>query len=468
MDNISPFTRVINAEEYLKNDFEQSSNTRVFNLCDDYNYCKKGYYVSLLAEARKHKPIPSVSTISDLQNKDALKLVSESINISLNKALKEIRADEFEISLYFGKNLAEKYSSLAKIIYSHFRVPLLRVYCHKKNEVWNIRSIRSISFKEVPESHYEFVIEKMVEYLGSSHSNKRPKGPSEKYDLAILLNPEEKHPPSNLGAIKSFVKAAKDLRINAEIIGPKDISALNQFDALFIRETTNVFDHTYKFAKRAELEGLVVMDDPQSILRCCNKVYLHDFLVKKKLSTPETWIIYKNSDLSSFKKFPLIIKKPDSAFSQGVKKVNNHEELQLQAREYFLKSDLLVIQEFLQTDFDWRIGIIDNEPLYACRYHMATNHWQIIKHDGDKTVEGSVDTLSISEVPKKAIQLAQKACKEIGNSLYGVDIKEKNDQFYIIEVNDNPTIEKGSEDGVIGQQLYLKIMSTFLRRLEAR
>src|SRR5690606_19008048 len=155
-----------------------------------------------------------------------------------------------------------------------------------------------------------------------------------------------------------------------------------------------------------ELEGLVVIDDPQSILRCCNKVYLHDLLTKKHLSTPKTWIIQKNTDLENFKDFPLIIKKPDSAFSAGVKKVNNLQELKDQAKEYFLKSDLLVLQEFLQTDFDWRIGVIDNEPLYACRYHMAKNHWQIIKQDGSKTHEGGVDTLTIDEVPKKAIQLA--------------------------------------------------------------
>jgi glutathione synthase/RimK-type ligase-like ATP-grasp enzyme len=467
-ESLGSNNQILTAEEYLKNDYELSTNARVINLSDDYNYCKKGYYVSLLAEARKQKPLPSVSTISDLQNKDAFKLVAEAINLSLNKALRDIKADEFEISLYFGKNLAEKYSYLAKTIFSYFRVPLLRVYCLKKHDVWSIRSIRSISFKEIPDTHYEFLFEKMNDYLKSSHSNKKPKGPSEKYDLAILINPDEELPPSNLGAIKSFVKAAKDLRINAEIIGPKEISSINQFDALFIRETTNVFDHTYKFAKRAELEGLVVMDDPQSILRCCNKVYLHDFLVKKKLSTPETWIIYKNTDLSHFTKFPLIIKKPDSAFSEGVKKVNSLEELNVQAQEYFLKSDLLVIQEFLQTDFDWRIGVIDNEPIYACRYHMASNHWQIIKREGNKAVEGVVDTLAVDEAPKKAIQLALKACKEIGNGLYGVDIKEKDGNFYIIEVNDNPSIEKGSEDRVLGQQLYHKIMSTFLRRLEAR
>ena len=65
--------KAITADEYLKNESEENGQIRVFNLCNDYSYCKRGYYVSLLAEARKQRPLPSVSSISDLQNKDSLK-----------------------------------------------------------------------------------------------------------------------------------------------------------------------------------------------------------------------------------------------------------------------------------------------------------------------------------------------------------------------------------------------------------
>jgi glutathione synthase/RimK-type ligase-like ATP-grasp enzyme len=58
-----------------------------------------------------------------------------------------------------------------------------------------------------------------------------------------------------------------------ELIEKEDYGRLAEFDALFIRETTGVNHHTYRFARRAEAEGLVVVDDPQSILKCTNKVY---------------------------------------------------------------------------------------------------------------------------------------------------------------------------------------------------
>ena len=38
----------------------------------------------------------------------------------------------------------------------------------------------------------------------------------------------------------------------------------------------------------------------------------------------------------------------------------------------------------------------------------------------------------------------------------------------MIEVNDNPNIDAGFEDMVLKDQLYLRIMESFLRRIENR
>ncbi|MCR4315593.1 MAG: RimK family protein [Planctomycetes bacterium] len=462
------FCTVLTAKDYLKDELNLQGKTRVFNLCNDYSYCKKGYYVSLLAEARGHRPFPSVTSISDFHSHDSIRLISENISDALSRSLKDLKSDGFELSIYFGKNIAQKYDQIAKQIFNHLQTPLMRVFCHRKDDAWHIKGIKPISFKDVPQSHYEKLIGSVNEFFGSGDLPQRKKSHISKYDLAILCNRAEEIPPSNEGAIKAFVSAAKELRMSAEIIGPKDIGHLSRFDALFIRETTSVSDHTFVFARKAELDGLVVIDDPLSILRCCNKIFLHDLLKKQKLSVPETTIIYKDTDLSTFTRFPLVIKKPDSAFSAGVKKVNAPEELSRQTAEYFKKSDLLIVQEFMKTDFDWRIGILDNRPLYACKYYMARDHWQIIKRMDGKTSEGNADSVPINMVPPKALQLAIEVCKKIGNGLYGVDIKEKNGQFFIIEVNDNPSIDKGCEDSVSGKGLYREIMGTFLRRLEAR
>ncbi|MEZ4873091.1 MAG: RimK family alpha-L-glutamate ligase [Bdellovibrionales bacterium] len=313
-----------------------------------------------------------------------------------------------------------------------------------------------------------FLVKSMNEYFGYPQSVKKTNLKNYKYDMAILYNPEEEIPPSDKGAIEQFISAAKDLRISAEVIGNKDIGNLNRFDGLFIRETTDIMNHTFHFAKKAEMEGLIVIDDSQSIVRCCNKVFLHDLLSKKSINTPQTTILYKNKKFEDIYEYPLIVKKPDSAFSAGVKKVNNFQELKACTDEFFKGSDLLITQEYMPTEFDWRIGVLNNEPLYACKYYMSSGHWQIINREGNKTREGNVETFDVHTVPSEAVRLALRACKAIGDSLYGVDIKERDGEFYVIEVNDNPSIEKGCEDKILGQNLYKRIVDVFYNRMESR
>jgi glutathione synthase/RimK-type ligase-like ATP-grasp enzyme len=183
-------------------------------------------------------------------------------------------------------------------------------------------------------------------------------------------------------------------------------------------------------------------------------------------------IIHKNN-IAKIKEvlgLPCILKQPDSAFSAGVKKVEDEEQLEKTVTKLLSNSDLIVAQEFLPTDFDWRIGICDRRPLYACRYYMARRHWQIIKRDesGNTNDEGRVDTLSIGEAPDDVVKTALKAANLIGDGLYGVDMKEIGQKCYVIEVNDNPSIDAGYEDTVLKDALYREIMGVFLKRIEMR
>ena len=85
------------------------------------------------------------------------------------------------------------------------------------------------------------------------------------------------------------MKAAESLAIRPELITRDDYGRLAEFDALFIRETTYVNHHTYRFARRAASEGLVVIDDPVSIVRCTNKVYLAELLQRYRIPSRQRW-----------------------------------------------------------------------------------------------------------------------------------------------------------------------------------
>ncbi|HKL14051.1 MAG TPA: RimK family protein [Balneolaceae bacterium] len=461
---------VVSAKVYLSStEYSTMRNAKVFNLCKSYRYQSLGYYVSLLASARGHTPVPNVLAIQDIKSQAIIRIASAELDSTIQISLKPIQGDAFTLSIYFGKNLAKRHNQLSQKLFMQFQAPLLRAEFIKKDSVWILRSLQPIALDDVPDEHRPFVSEMATEFFNKRSVN-RPKKET-RYDLAILVNPQEPLPPSDEKALRKFCKAAESLDFYVELITKDDISRINEFDALFIRETTSVNHHTHRIARRAEAEGLVVIDDPESILTCTNKVYLAELLKKHRVPAPDTVILNRDNIKEPPKTlgFPLILKQPDSSFSQGVHKVDTIEEYLSETGRLFEKSDLLIAQKFLPTPFDWRIGILNGKPLYACRYHMARKHWQIYERTGDgKTHEGQSDTLPVNEVPSHVLKSAQKAAQLIGDSLYGVDVKEIDGEAYIIEVNDNPNIDAGIEDEHLKNELYTSIMQEFLRRIELK
>ncbi len=466
-----PGVEVVDARSYLtKPQYSDLRSVKVFNLCRSYRYQSTGYYVSLLAEARGHKPRPSVTTIEDLKSQSMMRFVSSELDDLIQQSLSRIQSDKFTLSVYFGRNLAKRYDRLSRQLFAMFESPLLRAQ-FVRDKKWQLHRVSTIAASDIPESHREFVVS-VAEHHFEGRGGRVKKRSAMRYDLAILHREGDPEPPSHPKALQKFIKAAESLGIRTELIERDDFGRIAEFDALFIRETTAVNHHTYRFSRRAANEGLVVIDDPVSILRCTNKVYLAELAARHKIPTPRTMVVHKDNveTLKAEIPFPLVLKRPDSAFSVGVCKAHDVIELEAQLRRMLADSDLVVAQEFLPTTFDWRIGVLDQRPLYACKYHMAKNHWQIIKHKegGGDADYGAVETLPVELAPKKAVHVALKAANLIGDGLYGVDVKQSGDNFYVIEVNDNPTIDSGEEDKILGDELYRRIMQVFLTRIEQR
>jgi glutathione synthase/RimK-type ligase-like ATP-grasp enzyme len=461
--------QVVDAGTYLTDPaYSNLRNSRVFNLCRSYRYQTSGYYVSLLAEARGQKPTPNITTLQDLKNQAMVRIVSEELDELIQKCLAPIKSSRFTLSIYFGRNLAKRYARLALALFNQFQSPLLRAQFQRSEKRWQLRRVVPISSNEVPETHRPFVVRAAGEHFAGRRGSIKKRTPT-RFDMAILHNPSDPEPPSNEKALQKFIKIAAEFGIDADLITRDDYGRIAEYDALFIRDTTFVDQYTYRFSRRAAGEGLVVIDDPQSILRCTNKVYLAELLARHKVPMPKTRVVHRENmeEIAEELGFPFVLKKPDSSFSKGVVKVSNHEELVKRLTEYFTESDLLVAQEFLPTTFDWRIGIIDKQPLYACKYYMAQGHWQIIRQDRTGSDRyGKSETLPIELAPRRVVQAALKAANLMGNGLYGVDVKQSDDKFYVIEVNDNPNLDAGFEDAVLKDELYRRILAVFLKRIE--
>jgi glutathione synthase/RimK-type ligase-like ATP-grasp enzyme/ribosomal protein S18 acetylase RimI-like enzyme len=461
--------KVVSSKKYITGpEFQSLKNVRIFNLSNSYQYQKMGYYVSLLASARDHRVIPNVTTLRDFSSQSLVRSLSGYIDEDIQKTLKQVEGNKVSIFVYFGKSVNPKFRQLAQKLYHLFEAPMLQID-FVKTEKWLIQRVTPLSLKRVNPEHLEKVQEFARDYFSKKRFS-RPRFKNYKYDLAILVNPKEKNPPSCPVALQNFKKAAEKEGFDTEFITKEDFSQLSEFDALFIRETTSVNDHTYHFSRAAYAEGLVVIDDPWSILRCSNKIFQNERLRQNKIKTPATVVLSK----STYRKlqtvhltFPLVLKQPDSAFSLGVEKVNTPEELDASLKKLFRLSDLVIVQEFMPSEFDWRIGVLDQAPLYACKYFMAKDHWQIYDwNSSNKNNWGNVETVPLGEVPGTVIKTAVKAASLIGDGLYGVDLKMLNGEVYVIEINDNPNIDAGIEDHVLKEELYGRIIRSLINRIE--
>ena len=62
--------------------------------------------------------------------------------------------------------------------------------------------------------------------------------------------------------------------------------------------------------------------------------------------------------------------------------------------------------------------------------------------------------------------VAVRAAKPVGDGFYGVDIKQADTGYVVMEVNDNPNLEHGIEDAVSKDEVWVKLLRWFIERFE--
>lgn len=465
--------KLLSASEYLSKPELGIAAKQIINLCAVEDYLSQGYYVSLLAKARGQRAVPNIDTITGLSWKKLYKNhLAELGKLIAGKVPADAPSgpkDAITVECYFGEPNHAWAKRLAARAFRLFPAPILEIKLKHGKAGWAIEYIWPLSSASVDKADNA----RFCDCLSDYHNNRRNFGlPKRKpsFDIAILVDPQEKMPPSNEQAIRQFMRAAERQNLHAEVIGRKDLNRLSSFDALFIRETTNIDNHTFTFARKAEELGLPVMDDSVSILRCSNKVYLREAMARAKIATPKTFLVTKTTlrDVLGQLPLPMVLKIPDGSFSRGVVKVKSEAEYLAEAAKMLEDSFIVIAQEYLPTDFDWRIGVLDGKPLFACKYHMARGHWQIYNHKaGGKTDAGTFETMPVESAPDAIVKAAVKAAAQMGRGLYGVDLKQVGGQAVVIEVNDNPNIDAGVEDKFLGEKVYDAVMGVFRQRILA-
>src|ERR1700731_255048 len=384
--------KVISTGEYLARPrLFDMGRPKIVNLARSYAYQSKGYYASLLAEARGHRVVPTVETMLELREQKLYEHALPDLEDEPNRCAS--RADfrpesEFKLLVCFGIARDERFEPFGRLLFDWFRCPALEVIVEPGTRL-SIDRIRPRAITRLANGEGEFFRESL-----NNHTKREWRDPKArsvaKYDLAVLYDPNEneKTAPSSPSSIKYFGRIAEKNSVDVELITKRQLAQLAEFDGLFIRETTSIDNHTYRFARRAWQEGMPVIDDPMSMIRCTNKVFLMELLGSNQVPMPRTLMLADHADLPRAIDelgLPLVVKIPDGSFSRGVHKIESAVALKRICEELFEETDLLLAQKFLPTDFDWRVGVLAGEPMFVCQYRMARGHWQ----GGENKPDGS-------------------------------------------------------------------------------
>lgn len=281
--------------------------------------------------------------------------------------------------------------------------------------------------------------------------------------ISILVDHNDPYPPSNDIAIEKFANAARDAELQPIIVEGNQPGRIIFSEALFIRTTTSTYDYTHELAAMMEEMEKPVIDSTRSIENGGNKVYIYNQAIKRGFPIPETLIISNSVELDLVTNFPAVVKPVHECFSKNIFLAEKRSDLDR------IQQFPVVVQEFLYTPYDWRITILEGKPLFVCKYYMANDYWKVVDYSkslmgGDGF--GDVECVTLKETPKEIMQLALRATNECyGNDLFGVDIKEKDGELYLIEVNDNPSVDAGADDG-LGDEIYHEVMQCFKRRID--
>ncbi|MCW8955738.1 MAG: RimK-like ATPgrasp N-terminal domain-containing protein, partial [Gammaproteobacteria bacterium] len=216
-----PSENVLTFEEYLDSNYTMDTDKtqgkgirlRIINLCRNNRYLSAGYYCSLLAEARGHGVIPSVRTLNDLSQRSLYRLeLNYMPALLLKKPPPSADDKQLKVFSFFGTTIDPQYSELARKLFELFPCPVLEITLRYdkgwKVDMLNIRSHNILNDAD------ETAFAKALDDFSHKVWHKKRSKKQFRYDLAILIDPDEKLPPSNKSALKRFIAAGKSLGID--------------------------------------------------------------------------------------------------------------------------------------------------------------------------------------------------------------------------------------------------------------
>jgi hypothetical protein len=344
-----PAVDVITADRYLSGEEQREKDVTVVNLCRSYRYRTKGYYVSLLADARGHTALPPVEAIEVLGEPFALFRVLHEAGIptldlpdlrSRKRAHASARGREggggrsptqargrsdgkpqgatspseaAEALAYFGQCSDARFRAAAQAAYREWPAPVLRLEFVLEEGDWKVAQVVAVPLSQLNAEDRLPLVAALEDQKSVARRGSPTPHSAARASIAVLFDEGEAFAPSSPETLDRLERVAARLNVFVQRIGLDEIHRLAEYDALFIRSLTGVREPAFQFALRAEMLDMPVIDDSQSIIRCSNKVFLDELLRREDIATPRTMVSTSRTPWEQLVELglPIVIKLPD-------------------------------------------------------------------------------------------------------------------------------------------------------------
>ena len=195
-----------------------------------------------------------------------------------------------------------------------------------------------------------------------------------------------------------------------------------------------------------EKAGAFMINNRDGMLTCDNKMSSYITFNQIGIQTPKTSLINNDESVEDAHKriggkFPVIIKTITGTQGIGVSIANDYKSLLSNVQSLWKFGAELLIQEFLEMDFDVRTIIVDGVIIASTKRIRPKEDFRSNRHRGAET-----EPYILSDDEKK---LLLNAYRSTGAYMVGVDHTIVNGKSYILECNGSPGIGSnfGNGDG---------------------
>src|SRR3954468_10946363 len=162
-----PDATVLTARHYLAEpESGNEGSVRVLNLCGTGRYQGRGYYVSLVAEARGQPPVPDVKTIGDLKSEAYVRALGAEIQPLVQETLHHDESERYQLDICFGKH--RSHQALAEQLFARARAPLLRALFARAEGSWRLDALQAIGLADVALQDRAFLVEAVKSFIADS------------------------------------------------------------------------------------------------------------------------------------------------------------------------------------------------------------------------------------------------------------------------------------------------------------